>query len=425
MMVLDGKMHFPDQIGKDGWRVELSHNSSGGRGGRSGGSDFQCYECGEPGHFARECRLRVGSQGCQSHTPRSSRSTSNGQRSFTMASPRRSLTPTCWRATQMDPEEQNNRIVELENQLSELKNQMSDLKNLVAQQIHCFDQIKELSLPSPQAKVTASASAPKELDVGSNGRAVLKDGPSNAPDLEELNPVIPMIVARREEETIKRLAKVVRLSERTKQARLLERSKRRAKLGEKLRLLERLEVLGTEDLSYYTEFKVPETFEMPEFNRYDGFGNPIVHLNHFMMKMASYAENAPLMIRAFEESLTGPALQWFYCRKIHMLDTWEEVSDAFLQLYEFNLVFTPTRDVLARAEMKRGESFGAYARRWHSLAAEVLPALSDEEMVKLFLRTLPSEYRSRMIGSFCGTFSNLVMVGDEVEGAIRDGQLAA
>nr|XP_043614034.1 serine/arginine-rich splicing factor RSZ21-like [Erigeron canadensis] len=107
--------------GKNGWHVELFHNSRGeGGGGRGrgprGGDNLNCYECGEPGHFVREYHSKVGARGVgssrlRSSSPRHCRSPSHGRLSYSprysfrgrKSPPRRRISPLCDRTCSRSP----------------------------------------------------------------------------------------------------------------------------------------------------------------------------------------------------------------------------------------------------------------------------------------------------------------------------------
>lgn len=127
------------------------------------------------------------------------------------------------------------------------------------------------------------------------------------------------------------------------------------------------------------------------------------------------------MIQSFQWSLTGLTLQWYIIKKINLLETREELSDAFLKLYKFYIVITSSREDPIRMEKKKTESFKTYATRWRALAAQTASEPTEKQMMHLIMKTLPYAYRSWVLGSSTKSFTQLVPVGKRIEIAIRDG----
>ncbi|XP_071723482.1 uncharacterized protein [Rutidosis leptorrhynchoides] len=127
------------------------------------------------------------------------------------------------------------------------------------------------------------------------------------------------------------------------------------------------------------------------------------------------------MIQSFHESLTGPALNWYVMKNVNLLDTWNEVADTFLKQYKFNMDIAPSREDLERMEKKMSESFKEYAVRWRNLAAQITHEPTNKELMKLFVKTLPSEFCNRMASTYVESFNQLIPVGEQIEMGIREG----
>ena len=76
-------------------------------------------------------------------------------------------------------------------------------------------------------------------------------------------------------------------------------------------------------------------------------------------------------------------------------------------------MIAPDRMVLQRTEKKSGESFHKYAQRWRELAAQVLPSMMEDKMIKWFINNLKPPYCEKMIGAQITHFASLIPIGEQ------------
>uniref|UniRef100_A0A2N9GRK7 Retrotransposon gag domain-containing protein n=1 Tax=Fagus sylvatica TaxID=28930 RepID=A0A2N9GRK7_FAGSY len=102
-------------------------------------------------------------------------------------------------------------------------------------------------------------------------------------------------------------------------------------LEEKIRLIQGLNSFGNTDfssMSWFPNMTVPPKFKAPEFEKYNGRGDPMIHLQMYCRKMAPYADNEPLLIQTFQDTLTGNAAEWY--SQLKKISHWKELGGYLL-----------------------------------------------------------------------------------------------
>ncbi|KAA3467790.1 hypothetical protein EPI10_002773 [Gossypium australe] len=62
-------------------------------------------------------------------------------------------------------------------------------------------------------------------------------------------------------------------------------------------------------------------------------------------------------------------------------------------------------------------------RRWREVATQVQPPLLEKETTVLFINTLKAPFITHMLGSTTKSFSDIVMIGEMIENAIKCGKI--
>ena len=82
----------------------------------------------------------------------------------------------------------------------------------------------------------------------------------------------------------------------------------------------------------------------------------------------------------------------------------------------------PDRIQLQNMCKKEHELFKEYTQRWRDLEAQVVPPMTEKEMIKMIVDTLPVFYYEKMVGYMLSSFANLVFAGERIEVGLRRGK---
>jgi hypothetical protein len=170
--------------------------------------------------------------------------------------------------------------------------------------------------------------------------------------------------------------------------------------------------------------KIPVKFKVPDFEKYKGNTCPLSHPVMYARKMSTQTDNDQLLIHYFQDSLSGAALRWYMSLDSANIRSFNDLGEAFVKQYKYNMDMDPDRDQLRAMSQKDKETFKEYAQRWRELAAQITPPLEEKEMTKIFLKTLSSFYYERMVASAPSDFTEMVNMGMRLEEGVREGRLA-
>ncbi|XP_070021759.1 uncharacterized protein [Nicotiana sylvestris] len=130
-----------------------------------------------------------------------------------------------------------------------------------------------------------------------------------------------------------------------------------------------------------------------------------------------------LLIAYFGQSLNGSALEWYTRQDPGRWYTWDDLAQAFIGHFQYNLEIVLDRLSLLKLEKKPAESFREFGFRWREQAARVDPSMRESEMVDYFLQTLEPTYFGHLVTSVGKSFNEVVKMGAMIEEGLKSNKI--
>ena len=176
------------------------------------------------------------------------------------------------------------------------------------------------------------------------------------------------------------------------------------------------------DLCLVPDIIIPPKFKVPDFDKYKGTTCPKSHLQMYGRRMGAYSMDEKLLMHFFQDSLAGATVAWYTNLEASQIRSWKDLAIAFIRLYQYNTDMAPDWNQLQSMSKREHESIKEYAQRWRDQAAQVIPPMTEREMITIMVDTLPTFYYEKLTGYMPATFADLVFTGERIESRLRKGK---
>ena len=108
---------------------------------------------------------------------------------------------------------------------------------------------------------------------------------------------------------------------------------------------------------------LPDRFKMPHIDRFDGSGDPMVHLRLFSDILRPMGLTRLQKLSLFRRTLSGVAAIWYAKLEDDVKRNWDEMAEAFIAQYSYNTQIEITTRDLETTRQEPNESFSEFVTR--------------------------------------------------------------
>jgi ribonuclease HI len=119
------------------------------------------------------------------------------------------------------------------------------------------------------------------------------------------------------------------------------------------------------------EYPLPAKFKVPQLETFDRFKDPLDYLDSFRTIMRLHGVSDEIMCRTFPTNLRGSAMTWFNQLETGSIDTFAQLSRAFIDNFIGGRRSVRPANYLLNIRQREGESLRSYVQRFNKEALQI------------------------------------------------------